>query len=156
MTYTPPVAGSSNWDVPLNQALADIDALGEDLIAGGGATVATVQTTASTTYADLTTAGPAVSITLLAARTVLVFVKATLFQVSTTDPVYMSFAASGATTVAAADTNAVKQNGAGNSESFTAVAVVACNAGTTTFTAKYRTVGGSASFADRVLAVVVT
>ena len=150
MTYTPPVAGSSNWDVTLNQALADIDR------PSGGVSVATAQTTASTTYADLTTVGPAVSVTLPSARTVLVFVKATLFQVSTTDAVYMSFAAAGATTVAAVDGNAVKQNGAGNAESFTAVSVVACNAGTTTFTAKYRTTGGSASFADRVLAVVVT
>lgn len=155
MTYTPPTAGSSNWDVPLNQALHDIDALSEDLAAGNGAAVGTAQTTGSTVYTDLATVGPTVSITLGSARTVLVFVKATLFQVSTTDAVFMSFAASGATTVAASDGNAVKQNGAGNAESFTAVAVVACNAGTTTFTAKYRTTGGSASFADRVLAVVV-
>lgn len=163
MSYTPPSGGSADWDVPLNQALADIDATAEaaqddadDSLAGGGASVATQQDTASTTYADLATAGPSVSVTLNEARTVLVFVKAQVLQVSTTDDVYMSFAASGATTVAAADSAAVRHNGSGTAEAYASVAVVACNAGTTTFTAKYRADGGSGRFTNRVIAAVVT
>lgn len=164
MSHTNPVAGSANWDVALNAALDDIDTTAvaaqadtDTLAAGGGASVVTVETTTSLTYVDLTTVGPTVAITLTEARTVLVFVKATVFQASTTDDVFMSFTASGATTVAASDGTAMRHNGSGTAEAYSAVAVVACNVGTTTFTAKYRTqAAGTGSFGDRVLAVVVT
>lgn len=171
MSHTNPVAGSSNWDVTLNAALDEIDTTAEaaqvaadaaqadadTLAAGGGSSVATVETTASLTYVDLATVGPTVEITLAEARTVLVFVKATVFQASTTDDVFMSFTASGATTLAASDARAMRHNGSGTSEAYSSVEVVACNAGTTTFTAKYRTqTAGTGSFGDRVLAVVVT
>lgn len=161
MTYTPPSVGASSWDVPLNAALAAINTdvvaaqAGVDrLSAGGGAEVATTQTTASTSYTDLATTGPTVAITLASARTVLVFVKAVVFQASTTDDVFMSFTASGATTLAADNNRAMRHNGSGTAEGYSAVAVVACNAGTTTFTARYRVDGGSGSWTARVLAVV--
>lgn len=163
MAYTPPTVGATNWNVPLNAALASINATAEaaqddvdDALAGGGAAVATEQTTTSTTYADLATVGPSVSVTLSTPRTVLVFVKAVVFQVSTTDDVFMGFAASGATTLAADDTRAMRHNGSGTAEAYSSVAVVSCNAGTTTFTAKYRVQGGTGDYAGRVIAVVVT
>lgn len=156
MAYTPPTAGAANWDVPLNQALADINATADDSLAGGGASVATQEDTTSLTYTDLATAGPSTSVTLTAARTVLVFVRSSMQNITTADDVFMSFAASGATTVAAADVNGLRHNGSGTAEQYASVAVVACNAGTTTFTAKHRVDGGTGRFTNRVIAAVVT
>lgn len=163
MPYTAPTAGSSNWDVSLNTALDDIhdtalaaqqDA--DDSLAGGGGVVGAQEDTTSTAYTDLATVGPSVSVTLAEARSVLVFVKAQLLQVSTTDPVFMAFSGSGATTVIPADFDAVRHNGSGSAEQYCCVAIIGCNAGTTTFTAKYRTVGGTGRFANRVIAAIVT
>lgn len=162
MAYTPPAPGSSNWDVTLNAALDDIHdtALAAqadvgDALAGNGAVVGATQDTTSTTYADLATAGPACSITLDQPRKVLVFVKSQVMQASTTDDVFAAFAASGATTVVPADFDAVRHNGSGTAEQYASVAVIDCNAGTTTFTMKYRVDGGTGRFANRVIAVSV-
>jgi len=155
MAYTPPVAGTENWDVPLNAALAAIDSDVQDALSGNGARVATPQDTTSTSYTDLSTSGPACSVTLDSARTVLVLLKTQILNTSTADDIYMSFVASGATTVAAADGSAVRSNGSGTAEQFASFALVACNAGTTTFTAKYRVDGGNGRFTNRSIAAVV-
>jgi len=156
MAYTPPVIGSSGWGTPLNQALADINDTAEDSLAGGGASVTTQQDTTSTSYVDLGTVGPSVSVTLTEPRTVIVLVKAEMLQTSTTDDVFMSFAASGATTLAADDSRSVRHNGSGTAEAYSSFAVVACSAGTTTFTSKYRVQGGNGRFVNRSIAAVVT
>lgn len=156
MAYTAPTAGTENWDVPLNQALSDIDKTAEDSLAGGGASVDTAEDSSSLVYADLTTVGPSVTVTVSAARTALVFTKAQVVNTTTADDVYTSFAVSGATVLAASDTRAMRHNGTGTAEAYSAVSVVALAAGTSTFTAKYRTDGGVARWANRVLAVVIT
>ncbi|MBW0117028.1 hypothetical protein [Pseudonocardia abyssalis] len=94
--------------------------------------------------------------TLTEARTVIVFVKAEVLQLSTTDDVFMSFAASGATTLAASDARSVRHNGSGTAEAYSSFAVVNCAAGTTTFTAKYRVQGGSGRFVNREIAAIVS
>ncbi len=164
MTYTPPVAGSTNWDVTLNQALADINAAAveaqadaDDAIAGGGAVVATQQDTTSTSYTDLSTVGPSRSVTLNEARTVIVLMKVDMLDATTADDVWVSFAASGATTISASDSRALRHNGSGGVQSYTAFEVVSLNAGTTTITMKYRVDGtGTGRFSNRNLAVIVT
>lgn len=156
MAYTEPEIGSSDWGVSLNAALSDINDTAEDSVAGGGAGLGTQETTASTSYADLSTVGPSVSVTLTEPRAVLVLYGAEVLQVSTTDDVFMSFAATGATTLSADDARAMRHNGSGTAEAYSNFTVVACNAGTTTFTAKYRVQGGSGQYAQRRIAVVVT
>jgi len=117
--------------------------------------VGTLQTTTSTTYVDLTTVGPTCVLTLPAARRVLVFIKAQCRQTTTTpNRVYMSVALTGATVGAAPDLRAVSHNGNGQGESYASVAFVDCVAGTTTFTAKYRVVGGTGEFSSRTLVVI--
>jgi len=176
MTYTPPTAGSSNWDVSLNQALADIntdvvaaqadadaaqadatDALTDvtDVLAGGGASVATQEDTASTTYTDLATSGPAVVVTLAEARTAIVLMKSGCTNTTTADDMWVSFAVSGATTLAASDSRAIRHNGSGGTQSYSAFETVSLSAGTNTITAKYRTDGGNGRFVERRLAVIV-
>lgn len=152
MAYTPPVAGTENWDVALNQALADIHATA---LSGSQGLTGNQNDTTSTSYTDLSAAGPSCSVTLGDARTVLVLLKTQILNTTTADDVYMSFEASGATTLATNDGRAVRSNGSGTAEQFASFAAVACNAGTTTFTAKYRVDGGTGRFTYRAIAAVV-
>jgi hypothetical protein len=156
-TGTLPIAqvptGTSSTTVALGNhthaALTDLDA-------GASAYIATAESTTSTTYVDLASVGPTASVTLASARRVLVLVKANLFQTGTVNRVYMSWAASGATTLAASDVNAVQHNGSGNDEAYCAVGFLDCAAGTTTFTAKYRCQGSTLQAKERVIAVIPT
>lgn len=116
--------------------------------------VGTAQTTTSTVYVDLPTVGPTCVLTLASARRVLIILKGTLFQTGTANRVYMSVAATGATVAAAGDAAAVIHNGSGQAESYAGIVYLDCAAGTTTFTAKYRVLGGTGSFQDRFMVVI--
>lgn len=108
------------------------------------ATVATEETTATTTYTDLATAGPAVTVSLRAAQQCLVTVECGFFL--DTSPAgaraRMSFAVSGAETIAASDTDSA----------FTSIPAdyvigikntlfTATTGGDYTFTSKYKVTG---------------
>lgn len=120
-----------------------------------GATVATSQSTTSTSYTDLTTAGPAV--TLTTGTKALVIVSAFINNATAGQYTYASFAVSGATTIAASDTRAAfmywssSQNVLGISR---ASFVDTLTAGSNTFTTKYRVTGGTGVFQDRQIIVV--
>lgn len=129
-----------------------VDALADEAAGSAAATFAQ-QTTTSTSYTDLATVGPSVSITLAAARRVLVIGKAELFQ-SGTGRVYASWAGSGATTISADDGNSIQHNGSGNPESYASMSFHDLNSGTTTFTMKYRVTGGTGRYDFRALAVI--
>ena len=123
------------------------------------ALVATSQSTTSTTYADLATVGPSVSVTT--GTFAIVFFTATAWQnsASASDSILMSIAVSGATTIAAADATAMRDTDVsglsfarryGNFVTFTTL-----TPGVNTFTAKYRTsnAANAANFGDRRIAV---
>jgi hypothetical protein len=118
--------------------------------------VATSQTTSSTTYTDLTTAGPAVTVTT--GTKALVIVTGNINCNSTNDRPFMSFEVSGATTIAASDINAAIANVYNNnfkSFRFSAATVVTLTAGSNTFTAKYRGDSGAIfTFLDREIFVM--
>lgn len=118
------------------------------------AVVTTKQTTTSTSFTDLTTSGPAVSVTTGTAA--IVTVSANLDNTLGTAYSVMSFAVSGATTTAASDNRGVTfipgTNGYGSRSSFTYY-VTGLTAGTNTFTAKYRATAGTAGFGDRTIVV---
>jgi len=119
--------------------------------------VATAQTTTSTTYADLATTGPAVTITTGAIA--LVFLTVRKMNNNTgSQETFMSFAVSGASTVSAADTssiNLVTSTGSLPQGGFSgAFLVTGLTAGSNTFTAKYRVDGGTGSFQNRTITVV--
>ena len=123
------------------------------LASSGGNEVATNETTTALTYGDLTTVGPSQTVTTGA--NALVIVGALMSTTVAGDGALMSVAVSDATTLAAGDTNAAQNN---NTNSLTAVAatiVTGLNAGSNTFTAKYRAaVGGTASFSRRWIIVM--
>lgn len=120
-----------------------------------GAVVATSQTTTSTTYTDLATSGPAVTVTTQ--TTAVVTLTAQFSNNTINDAAYMSVAVSGSTTLAAADANGVfwqslAAAGGFNQQGGT-VWLSGLTAGSNVFTAKYRANGGTATFSARTITV---
>lgn len=127
--------------------------------ANDSATVSTNESTTSTTYTDLATSGPAV--TLTTGTKALVIITATLDPISSVRGLCASFAVSGATTITASDTRAVAMYvGTATAENkaqrmSAASRLSTLTAGSNTFTMKYRaTVGATVQFSDREILVI--
>lgn len=118
------------------------------------ATVAAQESTTSTSYADLATIGPAVTVTT--STEVLVIVSGELQNGTTDTSASMSFAVSGATTLAASDERrlAVLLQAADVVGASLVIHVSELTAGSNTFTAKYRVGGGSGLFTRRRITVI--
>jgi hypothetical protein len=124
--------------------------------ANSSATVATSETTSSTTYTDLTTAGPAVTVTT--GTKALVIITSNIRDREDRGE-FMSYAVSGATTLAADDTRAlsmVTPTQPAGIYQMSFVNVPTLTAGSNTFTAKYRTNSAihSATFLNRSIFVM--
>ncbi len=119
------------------------------------ASVLTSQSTATTTYTDLTTIGP--SISLMTGTIAIVFFAASVANNTNNSASLCSVAVSGASTVAASDNwcllfdgNAANQfSRAGTTHVFTGL-----TAGTNTFTMKYRAGSATATFQNREINVL--
>lgn len=122
----------------------------------GRATVATSETTTSTAYADLATTGPVVTATT--GTSALVLLKSAIDNATANIGTFMSVAVSGATAVAASDTNAINIAGlAAGSRARIGGAfwITGLTAGTNTFTAKYKVATASTgTFTQRDLIVM--
>lgn len=119
------------------------------------ARITTTQTTASTTYADLATVGP--SVTVAHGKTVIVFWSCSVSNTTLDADSYMSWAMSGSNTRAADDPFSLRQDGvpANVTWRFGSVDInTVMTPGTTTFTAKYRVDTGTATFGDRFIGVI--
>ena len=117
-------------------------------------TVATGQTTASTTYTALTTAGPTVASITTGA---LAIVSITSQVNNTTDGASArhGFDVSGATTIAANDPqSALIQATSSRDCSQTRTMLVTLTAGNNTFTSKYRVSSGTGRWQDRDIVVI--
>lgn len=120
--------------------------------------VTTTDTTSSTAYTDLdTTMGPAVTVDH--GPRVLVMVSAAITNVDTAATVRFSYAASGTASITANDNTCGAYTREGSTTApfggrFTSVSLRVVSAGTSTFTMKYRTTAGTATFADRTLVVM--
>jgi hypothetical protein len=120
----------------------------------GAAMTRADESTSSTSYVDLATVGPAV--TMVTGTSVLVIYSGGAYKPSGGgNSCYMSVAVSGATTLAASDSwnatidgNTFAQSIAGN-----IVVLTGLTAGTNTFTVKYKVNGSTFHFFDRGLAV---
>lgn len=103
--------------------------------------VTTDESTSTTTYTDLTTTGPAVTVHLVTGQTCLVFAQAGMYSATSGDRMWLSYAVSGASTVAASDTAGFKVRAAGSNidSTFDGLDVYTATAsGDHTFTLKYR------------------
>jgi hypothetical protein len=137
-------------------AISNINSLSLDPSGGfpasATATVATSQTTTSTSYTDLATAGPAVTVTT--GTKALVSISAA-FVNSTTNQAWFSFAVSGATTVAASDTFGALLTSTGYFAFSRTFMLTGLSPGSNTFTMKYRDAAvGTATFENRNIIVI--
>jgi hypothetical protein len=125
-------------------------------ITTGYAEVSTAQTTSSSTYTDLATSGPAV--TLTTGTKVLVIVSARIWNQNDSACGFMDYAVSGATTRSASDTTALLNSRVAvattASPRGSAASQLTVTAGSNTFTAKYRSVAVANQFADRSIFVM--
>jgi hypothetical protein len=115
------------------------------------ATVATEENTTSTSYTDLTTAGPAV--TLTTGTKALVIVTCQIRGNVTGVNSRVSYAVSGATTIAASDANSSVQATNANMR-FAFASLVTLTAGSNTFTMKYKVNTSAGNFGDRNIIVM--
>jgi hypothetical protein len=121
------------------------------------ARVATSESTTSTSYVDLATSGPAVTVTTDVHAIVIIAAKTAMTV--TDNACVMSWATSGATTNAASDTWCLLHEGMFASNDMSGCSIYRTNsltAGSNTFTAKYRRGGasGSAFFDSRFICVL--
>jgi hypothetical protein len=120
-----------------------------------GASVNTQQSTTSTSYTNLATNGPAVTVTT--GTRALVIINCSMLN-SSTNSSFASFAVTGATSVSATDDYAIRhRDGTGSSgeeHMGRAHLFTSLTAGSNTFTMKYRVIGGTGSFDNREIIVI--
>ena len=116
-------------------------------------TVSATETTTSTSYVDLTTAGPGITATV--SGFAMVVLSAIVSNNTVNASAYMGVDISGVSSVAANDGRALEQTSstanAGISASY--VALYGLTAGSNVFAAKYRATSGTASFGSRRMIV---
>lgn len=120
-----------------------------------GTTVLPSQTTTSTTFTDLITSGP--TVTLTTGTKALVHVAAVLSNDTAGAESYMGFAVSGASTIAPDPSAAVMWStpiANGRIQAGYFVLVSSLTAGVNTFTGKYLVTAGTGTFGNRRIAVV--
>lgn len=111
-----------------------------------GDTVATSQTSSSVAYADLATVGPTVSVTTRTAATVTITCS---LSNAGGNHAYMSFAVSGVSTLAAADSRALFIPNTNLIRMSASYLVTGLTAGVNVFTAKYRVSANTGTWSDR-------
>jgi hypothetical protein len=118
--------------------------------------VDTSETTASTSFTDLATSGPAVTTTT--GTYAIVAVSASTFVSAASNQTFMGVAVSGATAISAGDSNALSMGTADGSGDVLQASFIyfvsTLTGGSNTFTAKYRTTGGTATFRRRRIVVI--
>jgi len=136
-------AGIPSWATPASGGPANATAV-----------VATTQTTTSSSFTDLATSGPAVTLTTGTKALVILYNRSQTGN--PLEPAIMGFAVSGATTVAATDNRSL---GSYNSNDYigysSAFIITGLTAGSNTFTCKYRQDGSTTGyFQERVLSII--
>lgn len=132
---------------------------GTDYVAPGSLTAAVVNTdesTSSTSYTDLSTAGPSVTITTTGTTAIVWIGVGTVYNTVASNTGFISVAVSGASTVAASDANSAVVVALGTTAPLTGARVVfltGLTPGSNTFTLKYRVDGSTFHFDRRGIAV---
>lgn len=120
----------------------------------GNAKVATTETTTSLTYADLTTVGPSVTVTVGASGKVMLHAKCRLKNNTANQYAGAGIVVSGANTIAAFTLMIVQNDAASDFQEFGASTMLTgLAAGSTTFKMQYIVSGGTGEFNTRELTV---
>jgi hypothetical protein len=122
----------------------------------GTATVSTGESTSSTSYTNLATVGPSLTATIGSSGRAKVTISATIIGAAP-NTAAMATDVSGASTIGASDAKCLLAQAPGSTpftfSSSRVVLYTGLNAGSTTFTAKYRVSAGSATFINRDIIV---
>jgi hypothetical protein len=118
-------------------------------------TIADSETTTSTTYTNLSTVGPTVTMTT-GTKALVIITSSKMGNNSGTREAYMSFAVSGASSVSASDARRIAIGGGTDLQSGQSGVffLSGLTAGSNTFEAKYRVYGGTCTWADRSITVM--
>jgi hypothetical protein len=117
------------------------------------AQVDTSETTTSTTFVDLTTVTDTVTVTIGANGLALLFLNCRLLN-SGTNASLVSFVASGANTITAADNIAIINGGGQDHTEMYHKLLTGLTVGSTTFKMKYRVSAGTGTFINRRITVI--
>lgn len=150
---------SAYWDALRDGSALANGSIGPNKLATGAleALVATSEATTSTSFTDLTTTTDTVTVTIGANGLALVTIAADMSNSAATGFTYVGFAISGATTVAANDNRALKNQSFANNGQLGlsgAFLVTGLTPGSTTFKLKYRVNGSTGTFLNRRIGVV--
>lgn len=121
----------------------------------GSTFTAATESTSSTSYVDLSTTGPAVTVT--SGTTALVAIGSHMWNDTAGGRSYMAYAISGATSASSSDATAYTHDISSNGRIIGATRVLlqtGLTAGSNTFTAKYRVVSGTGTWAQRNLVII--
>lgn len=113
------------------------------------ASVATAQSRTNTAYGDMTTVGPAVTVTT--GTSALCTISSHLYGGGVS---FVAVAVSGATTRAGVDGEALRNDTASGLQMSRTILITGLTAGSNTFTLKYRSTSGAINCQDRYLIVV--
>lgn len=120
---------------------------------GGNSFIFTDQTTTSTTFADLATVGPSVTITIGPSGCALVLWRCGLYK--TAAQKFVGIDVSGANTIAPVDNESIRKDDATFTQTQSrAKLFTGLTPGSTTFKMKYRTNSGTGNFFSRNLTVI--
>jgi hypothetical protein len=116
--------------------------------------IGTGETTTSTSYTDVATVGP--TVTLSTGTRAIVFIRCGMDNNTANAGTFMGFEVTGASSLPAADTSAVNFAGIAANQRMrlgSAYMITSLTAGSNTFTAKYKVSAGTGTFITRQLAV---
>lgn len=115
------------------------------------ASVATSQSTTSTTYADLATIGPVVTVTT--GTQAILLMRASLINTAAANA-FLAVTVTGASSIPAADANSLALNTTVGARVGMPVWVSGLTPGSNTFTLQYKVTSGTGTFQDRHLGVI--
>jgi len=121
------------------------------------ATVSAFESTTSTSYTNLATSGPAVTVTTGTKALVIVSARIVNSTNNNSLQAWMSYGVTGATTTSASDTWALAVSGIQSiayQMKMSLASVATLTAGSNVFTAKYRATSGTSEFGDRSIFVI--
>lgn len=142
---------NSNFEILNNAFGGSQSTINEVLLQMASATVLDNQTTTSTSYVDLSTVGP--TVTVDTKEKALVFLSSWVDN-SGANLSHISPAVSGATTIAAADANSLEKFNPGFETVMVMAEFTGLTPGVNTFTAKYKVSGGTGTFVFRRIFVL--
>lgn len=116
------------------------------------ASVTTEQSSSSTSYTNLATSGPAITVTTGTAC--LVFIQALFLNSGASSSTIASYAVSGATTVAASDAYSLRGQGVDNQMRSTVLFHTGLTAGSNTFKMQYKVLSGTGTWRYRRIFVM--